>query len=908
MRARRSSGRFLKPKIDKVLRAPGAVARPVPERKTGLVLHYQVQEKLGQGGMGVVYRAVDKKLNRMVALKFLPPQLEPSRVDLQRFLHEASALSALNHRHIATIYGAEDVDGQHFLVLEYLPGGTLKRKLQQVHGSGGVLSIDEILKYAQQTAEGLAHAHSKGIVHRDVKTSNLMLTEEGDVKITDFGVAKLRGTATETTPGSLVGTIAYMSPEQAMGIEVDARSDVFSFGVSLFELIAGRLPFEAPNEAALITRVANAQAPKLRAFRSEVPRGLEMVVEKALQKRVEKRYQTMDDLLTDLRAPADRSPILTRTRVGTSVTVPRGVLTNRTFRVAAASILMLAVLLAASFYFSLPQRLFDRQRIPAGQILAVIHLRNVSGDESNEALCDGLTELLTNKISQLEQLQGSLSVVAPSEVFKAKRDPRKNITAAEARNTLGATLVLEGAVQRIQDRVIVTVQLVETEKQTILAARDIAAPIEKLSDLDGQLLEKAAEMLKVQLRPETRRTVATGLPADPGAYELYLQGRGHLQRYDRAEAVDNALELFQQALTLDPGYALAHAGMAEAYLRKYKETKEPELINLARFSGQRAIQLNDALAPVHYAMGLIHASSGENERAIDRFKKSIQILPTPEAYRELASAYDNSNKPREAETTYRAAIQMRPTNWAGYRDLASFYQSHGKYKEALPLFEKVVQLTPDNYAGLANLGGLYGRMGKQSQAIEYYQRSIAIKPTWATYYNLGTAAYAQKQYAYAVEMYKKSSELMPSEGRTWAALADAYAFVPHTFDQVRDAYAHAIALIEKELIVNPRDGKNWARIANWRVVTDKNKALREIADALRLSPGDNFVLSRAASVYEQSGMREEALAAATAAVERGYSAEEIRSWPALAQLLQDPRCTLTTEGKPIESASVPTGK
>src|SRR5260370_35252477 len=240
--------------------------------------------------------------------------------------------------------------------------------------------------------------------------------------------------------------------------------------------------------------------------------------------------------------------------------------------------------------------------------------------------------------------------------------------------------------------------------------------------------------------------------------------------------------------------------MAEAYLRKYKETKEPELINLARFSGQRAIQLNDALAPVHYAMGLIHASSGENERAIDRFKKSIQILPTPEAYRELASAYDNSNKPREAETTYRAAIQIRPTNWAGYRDLASFYQSHGKYKEALPLFEKVVQLTPDNYAGLANLGGLYGRMGKQSQAIEYYQRSIAIKPTWATYYNLGTAAYAQKQYAYAVEMYKKSSELMPSEGRTWAALADAYAFVPHTFDQVRDAYAHAIALIDEELI------------------------------------------------------------------------------------------------------------
>ncbi len=911
MRARRSSGRFLKPKIDKVLRAPGANARPVPERRTGSVpspiavpmgvLHYQVQEKLGQGGMGVVYRAVDQKLNRIVALKFLPPQIEPSSVELQRFLHEANALSVLNHRHIATIYGVEDVDGQHFLVLEYLPGGTLKRKLQLANGSGHVLSIDEILKYAQQTAEGLAHAHSKGIVHRDVKTSNLMLTEEGDVKITDFGVAQLKGMGLATTPGGLVGTIAYMSPEQALGIEVDSRSDVFSFGVSLFELITGRLPFEAPNEAALITRVASARAPELRIFRSDVPPALKMVVEKALQKRVEKRYQTMDELLIDLRAPADRSPMLTRTRAGTSVRLPRGIFTRRTFRVAAASILMLAAALAAALYFSLPQRLFDRHLTRAGQRLVVLRLRNVTGDQPNGALCDGLTELLTNKLSQLEQLQGSLSVVAQSEVFKAKKDPRENITSAEARNTLGATLVLEGAVQRIQDRVIVTVSLVETEKQTILAARDVGAPIEKLSELEGPLLEKAAEMLKVQLRPEARRALAAGLPADPGAYEFYLQGRGYLQRYDRVDTLDYALEEFQQALTLDPGYALAHAGMAEAYLRKYKGTKEPELIDLARSSGQRAIQLNDGLAPVHYAMGLIHASGGEYERAIDRFKKSIQILPTPDAYRELANAYVSSNKPKEAEATYRAAIRMRSTDWAGYRDLAAFYQDQGRYEEALPLFAKVIQLAPDSYAGFANLGGLYARMGNQSQAIQYYQRAIAIKPTWGTYYNLGTAAYAQKQYVHAVEMYKKATELTPTEARPWAALADNYVYVPHSAGQVRDAYAHAIELTEKELIVNPRDARNRARIATWRVSTDKKTALREIADALRLSPGDNFVLSRAASVYEQSGMREEALAAVKAAVERGYSVEEIRSWPPLAQLLQDPRCTLTVEGKPIEN-------
>src|SRR6266849_2383773 len=235
------------------------------------VLHYDVQTKLGEGGMGVVYRALDQKLNRLVALKFLPPQIDRSDADLQRFLQEANALSALNHPHIATIYAVETTGEQHFLVLEYLPGGTLKAKLQQTYSSGAVLSIEDVLKYARQTAEGLAHAHARGIVHRDVKTSNLMLTKEGDVKITDFGVAKLSGSSLATVPGSLMGTIAYMSPEQVLGMGVDVRTDQFSFGVVLFELITGRLPFEAGNDAALLTKVANARVPELKTFRAEVP-------------------------------------------------------------------------------------------------------------------------------------------------------------------------------------------------------------------------------------------------------------------------------------------------------------------------------------------------------------------------------------------------------------------------------------------------------------------------------------------------------------------------------------------------------------------------------------------------------------------------------------------------------------
>ncbi len=918
MRARRSSGRFLKPKIDKVLRAPGANARPVPERRTGSVpspiavpigvLHYQVQEKLGQAGLGVVYRAVDQKLNRIVALKFLPPQIEPSSVELQRFLHEANALSVLNHRHIATIYGVEDVDGQHFLVLEYLPGGTLKRKLQLANGSGHVLSIDEILKYAQQTAEGLAHAHSKGIVHRDVKTSNLMLTEEGDVKITDFGVAQLKGMGLATTPGGLVGTIAYMSPEQALGIEVDSRSDVFSFGVSLFELITGRLPFEAPNEAALITRVASARAPELRIFRSDVPPALKMVVEKALQKRVEKRYQTMDELLIDLRAPADRSPMLTRTRAGTSVRLPRGIFTRRTFRVAAASILMLAAALAAALYFSLPQRLFDRHLTRAGQRLVVLRLRNVTGDQPNGALCDGLTELLTNKLSQLEQLQGSLSVVAQSEVFKAKKDPRENITSAEARNTLGATLVLEGAVQRIQDRVIVTVSLVETEKQTILAARDVGAPIEKLSELEGPLLEKAAEMLKVQLRPEARRALAAGLPADPGAYEFYLQGRGYLQRYDRVEDLDKAIDLFQLALSRDPSYALAYAGKAEAYLREYQAKKEPLSLRRAEENGQRAIEFGNTLAPAHHAMGLVHAVLGHYELAVERFQKSIDIQPNPDAYRELANAYDKLNRIDDAEENYRTAIQMHPRYWAGYRDLGIFYQNHGRFEEALPLLFEVIELTPDNYRGYANLGGLYLRLGLYADAIKYTKRAIDMTPTWASYHNLGTAYYHQEKYEDAIKMFLKAIDLAPTESTPWAGLADAYRYVPQPPELVTNVYRQAIELTELELTVNPRNAQKRATLASLLAPTDGARALQEIEKALLLDPKDNFVHARAALVYEQRRLREKALAAVKSAIELGFPVGEIEHWPPLVRLVQDPRYAQIIEAKKSKkSATVPTG-
>jgi len=871
---------------------------PQTDRVLRAVLHYQLQEKLGEGGMGVVYKALDRKLNRFVALKFLPSEIADRRANLDRFVQEALVLSAVNHPHIATIYDVATVGQQQFLVLEYLPGGTLKAKVERLFSSGERLTTKQIVNYARQTAEGLAHAHARGIVHRDIKTSNLMLTEEGSVKITDFGVAKLAGSRFRTVPGSLVGTIAYMSPEQAQGQDVDARSDIFSFGVVLFELITGRLPFEADNDAALLTKIATSPVPELHERRADVPLGLKRIVERALKREPQDRYQRMEELLHDLEAIRDPASVHTLVHTGTEPgSLPRP--TRRVWlAVAALAAVLFALVLALNP--SVRNRLAATERIPEAKQLAVLPFRNLGGDPINGALSDGLMEILTNKLTQLEQLQGSLSVVSAGEVLK-----ERVTSAKEARAAFGANLIITGSVQRSGDRVLVTANLVDTKKQTMLAASDVEARVEQLSLLQESLVEKVAEMLQLQLRPDAKRALAAGLSVVPGAYDFYLQARGYLQRFDRLDDLDSAIAVFDQALARDPAYALAHAGKAEAYLRKYQLTKDAQFLAKGRETGLTAIQLNDQLAPVHFTMGLIGAAGADYQHAIESFEKSIDIQPGPDAYRELGRAYDASNRQAEAEATYRKAIQLRPSYWAGYKDLGVFYQKHGRFAEALPYLQKVVELTPDNYDGYANLGGAYLKLKKHPEALAKLQQSLSVKPSFKAYNNLGTLYYVEHRYREASEMFKKATEVNPKDARTWGALGDAYRWAPKLNPLAADAYRQAIALSEQELVFRPMDAQLRANIASWWVALDQQKALREIREALRLNPQDNRVQSLAAAVYEQTNQRDEALAAFEAAVKLGASVEEIENWPPLEKLRDDPRYKRIVANKSNERSSVP---
>jgi serine/threonine-protein kinase len=853
------------------------------------ILHYEVREVLGEGSMGVVYKALDRKLDRLVALKFLPAHLAAVPERVERFLQEATALSVVNHPHIATIYDIEQLGQQRFLVLEYLSGGTLKARLDPAQQGGQLLPIDSVVEYGLQVAEGLAHAHRRGIVHRDIKASNLLLTDEGRVKITDFGVAKLSRASGRTTPGSLIGTIRYMSPEQAQGMEADARSDIFSFGVVLFELASARLPFEAENDAALLVKIVSSPAPPLRAVRPDVPEALERIVSRALMKRPEGRYQSATEIADELRRLRDSPPQPTlseATRRSSTISEPASA-RRRAIPIAGVLFAFLAFV-AAAVYIKAPAspQWLRFARLPAEKRLAVLPFRNTGGDSEGDAFCAGLFEILGNRLSRLERSQKGLRVISTSEIL------REGVASArEARGAFGATLALTGSLLRSSDKVIVVSQLVDTKTQLALDSRKVEMPSTELPQLQDRLVEQVAGMLRLNVPPASGDAALGELTVKPAAYEAFLQGLGYLQRYDRADNVSKALESFERAVALDPQFALAYAGRAEAQLRRYQVTRDEKLLKEARGNCERAMELNNQLSAIHVTMGLIHNAEGKYQDAIISFESALKLQPNNgEIFRELANAYAAAGRLDNAEMTYRRAIQLRPEDWTGYKDLGVFLNQRGRLREAVPYFNRVVELTPDNYSGYANLGGLFLRMGDYSAARSMLEKSVALHASDQAYSNLGTLYYFQERYREAAEMYQKAVELAPVEATYWGNVGDAYRWVPGKQAESETAFRRAIQLTQNELERNENDSHRRANLSRYlSAVGERERALAELARALELSPADPFVLSRAALVYEQSGMREAALAAVEDALREGFSVAELQRWPPLAGLRKDPR-------------------
>ena len=854
------------------------------------IKHYRIIEKLGQGGMGVVYKAEDLLLKRIVALKFLPPHITASETELSRFKQEAQAAAALNHPNITQIYAIEETDESMFIAMEYLEGKELKDIIEMRNEhlqkqTSIIFTIEEVTKYAAQIAEGLKAAHKKGITHRDIKSSNIMITEEGTVKILDFGLAKMGEGINLTKEGTTLGTVSYMSPEQILGNEADEKSDIWAFGVVLYEMISGHLPFTGAYEQSIAYAIVNDE-PALLSLIKGCPVYLEKIVDKCLQKDLKKRYQNFSDILIDLNDKSVAVANLSNLETNKQLRLPLLINFKRSKNLLIGSGIIIVLLVVLLFTIGRPllESKIESNNVIQEPHLAVLPISDIGGSSSNQAFCNGLTEILTSKLTQLQQFHNSLWVIPVSEILK------NNIKSpGEANKFFGVNLTVTGSLLQLDNVFRLTLNLIDAKNLRQLNSFVIDVNEKNLIILQNKSVITLLKMINLQLNPKLSGMLETGETNVPEAYEYYIQGRGYLQKKNSLNKVESAINAFMIAIDRDSLYAIAHAGLAQAYWEKYQLVKKNEWAEKAVTEAEYAYKLNSKAAYINIVLGNIHEGTGKYDKAVADFNRALDIDPVSyEAYQGLAKAYEDKGLISDAESTYKRAIEMQPSNWIGYHSLGIFYSNHSRYSDAISQFKKEIDLNPQNYLGLNALGAMYYYTNKLEDASDMFEKAFNIKKSYYIASNLGTLYYIQGKYAEAARNYEKAVELNDNDYIIWGNLGAAYYWAPGERDKADSAYWQAIHLGELAKKVNPNDLQLITMLAGYySMVGSKQKALEDVRKSLKMAPNDAETMFRAGATYEQLGERKKAIEWIIKSIKKGYSRSDIESQPDLKKLITD---------------------
>jgi len=638
---------------------------------------YTIIEELGRGGMGVVYKAKDTKLKRTVALKFLPSELTHIPEVKERFMREAQAAAALDHPNICTVYEFDEVDGVNFISMAYIEGQSIRKKIE-----AGPLGLEEAVRIAEQVAEGLQAAHQKGIVHRDIKSANIMVTERGQAKIMDFGLARTAEKTLLTKEGTTMGTVAYMSPEQTRGEEVDQRTDIWSFGVVLHEMLTGELPFKGEHEQAVVYSIRKDKPRPITESNAEIPPSIEQVVDKALEKEADKRYQRVDELLDDLKSiSAGIVPEEIKDRVRKAKLRRR----KRTILFTGAAGLVVAVVVIAL-------NLFMGGRAEAIESIAVLPLENLTGDTEKEFFVDVATEEL---IGQLGQISGLRRVISRTTVMQYKETDK---TLSEIARELNVDAVVEGSVQQAGDRVRIQVRLIDAlpEEQN-LWGQTYERAMSDVIVMYGEMARNIADQIQVKLTAdETARFVGVR-QVNPEAYDALLMG---MQKGSQLtpQAFDIALEYYNLALEKDPNYAEAHLAVAEVWLFRNQlgYTVPREGGPKAKAAAMKALELDSTLAGGHSLLAWINfLYEWDWAEAEAEWKRAFELNPNhgDSVYAQFLWVM---KRPEEAMAQMERALQLDPLNEVVHLHHAFLLESAGRDDEAILQVRKLLRTSPQH--------------------------------------------------------------------------------------------------------------------------------------------------------------------------------------------------------------------